>query len=168
MAHYDDNDSGEFEDGPSLDYEPPLEDPSGEHGIETSMEIDEEGNEIWYAEDSSLPGKVATGSSANEAIEGLEERRREYRERLRRSREAGYDEDDIGTIPTEDTGEAGIEVSMEVDEQGNEVWFARDSRIPGSSSMGHSVEEAVDGVEDRRKQYREMLRRSREEKRRSE
>lgn len=168
MAHYDDNDYDEFEDGPDIDRRTPLDDPSGEHDIETSMEIDNKGNEIWYAQDSSLPGNVATGSSANEAVEGIEERRREYREMLRHSREAGDDEDDIDTIPTGDTGEAGIEVSMEVDDGGNEVWFARDSRIPDSSSMGHSVEEAVDGVEDRRKQYREMLRNSGKGERRSE
>ena len=60
----------------------------------------------------------------------------------------------------------GVEVSMEVDEDGNEVWYASDSRIPGSTSKGHSVEEAVEGVEDRRREYREMIRKSREERRR--
>ena len=55
----------------------------------------------------------------------------------------------------------GVEVSMEVDEKGNEVWYAEDSRIPGSSSIGHSVEEAMEGVEDRRRKYREMIKKSR-------
>lgn len=162
------NENDEFDENDTeLDRDLPTDDPSGEHGVETSMEIDEKGNEIWYAEDSSLPGKIATGDSANEAIEGIEERRREYREMLRRARETNDDSDD-GEIPSNDTGEAGIDVSMEVDEQGNEVWFAKDSRIPGSSSMGHSVEEAIDGVEERRKRFRETLRKSREKKRRSE
>ncbi len=162
---YDENDEFDENDA-DLDREPPMDDPSGEHKVETSMEIDEKGNEIWYAEDSSLPGKIATGDSANEAIEGIEERKREYREVLRRARETN-DENNDDEIPSDDTGEVGIDVSMEVDEQGNEVWFAKDSRIPGSSSIGHSVEEAIDGVEERRKQFRETLRKSREKKRRS-
>ena len=62
------------------------------------------------------------------------------------------------------TGEHGVEISMEIDEQGNEVWYAQDSEVPGSTSMGHSVEEAVEGVEDRRRIYREMRRRSREKR----
>ena len=72
-------------------------------------------------------------------------------------------DDDEDTIPPikHPTGEQGVEVSMEIDEKGNEVWIAQDSRIPGGTSQGHSVEEAVDGVEERRRQYREMLRRSR-------
>jgi hypothetical protein len=86
---------------------------------------------------------------------------------LRRRRETN-DESDDDEIPSDDTGEVGIDVSMEVDEQGNELWFAKDSRIPGSSSIGHSVEEAIDGVEERRKQFRDTLRKSREKKRRSE
>lgn len=60
----------------------------------------------------------------------------------------------------------GVDVSMEVDEDGNEIWYASDSRIPGSTSRGHSVEEAIDGVEDRRREFREMIRKSREERRR--
>ena len=64
------------------------------------------------------------------------------------------------------TGETNVDISMEVDEDGNEVWFAGDSRIPGSSSMGHSIEEAMEGVEERRRQYREVLRKSREERER--
>ena len=75
--------------------------------------------------------------------------------------------DDEDQIPPEyTTGESGVEISMEIDEKGHEVWFAQDSRIPGSTSMGHSLEEAVGGIEDRRRQYREMLRRSREERER--
>lgn len=66
------------------------------------------------------------------------------------------------------TGETNVDISMEVDEDGNEVWFAGDSRIPGSSSMGHSLEEAMEGVEERRRQYREVLRKSREERARRE
>ena len=68
--------------------------------------------------------------------------------------------------PEYSTGEHGVEVSMEVDEDGNEVWYAEDSQVPGSTSMGHSVEEAVEGVEDRRRLYREIKRRSREERKR--
>ncbi len=66
--------------------------------------------------------------------------------------------------PEYSTGERGVEISMEVDEDGNEVWYAEDSQVPGSTSMGHSVEEAVEGVEDRRRLYRDMKRRSREER----
>jgi len=66
------------------------------------------------------------------------------------------------------TGETNVEISMEVDVDGNEVWFAGDARIPGSSSMGHSLEEAMEGVEERRRQYREVLRKSREERARRE
>ena len=66
------------------------------------------------------------------------------------------------------TGETNVDISMEVDEDGNEVWFAGDSRIPGSSSQGHSLEQAMEGVEERRRQYREVLRRSREERARRE
>jgi hypothetical protein len=84
-------------------------------------------------------------------------------------------DDDEGMEPADDedelpagytTGESGVEISMEIDEKGHEVWFAQDSRIPGSTSMGHSLEEAVGGIEDRRRQYREMLRRSREKRER--
>jgi hypothetical protein len=76
-------------------------------------------------------------------------------------------EEEQDTIPALDrpSGQQGVDVSMEIDEHGNEVWFAKDARIPGSSSMGHSVEEAIDGVEERRREYREMLRRSREKRR---
>lgn len=74
------------------------------------------------------------------------------------------DETDAGEPPELTTGERGVEISMEIDEQGNEVWYANDSEVPGSTSMGHSVEEAIEGVEDRRKAYRELRRRSREER----
>jgi predicted RNase H-like HicB family nuclease len=80
--------------------------------------------------------------------------------------DADDDDEDADTIPPmmHTTGEQGVEVSMEIDADGNEVWFAQDSRIPGSTSQGHSVEEAIDGVEERRRQYREMLRRSRKKR----
>lgn len=50
---------------------------------------------------------------------------------------------------------------MEVDESGREIWYAKDPRVPGSQSIGHSAEEAVDGLEERRKKFREMLKKSR-------
>jgi len=91
-----------------------------------------------------------------------------YRDEDAESDDADLDGDDDpdnneDTIPPikHPTGEHGVEVSLEIDEKGNEVWFAQDSRIPGGTSQGHSVEEAIDGVEERRRQYREMLRRSR-------
>ena len=76
-------------------------------------------------------------------------------------------DEDVDTIPPQQhtTGE-NLEVSMEVDEDGNEVWFAHDSQVPGSTTTGHSMEEALDGVEERRKAYREMRRRSREKRER--
>ncbi len=49
------------------------------------------------------------------------------------------------------------EISMEVDDDGNEVWYAEDPKIPGSSSLGNSLEEAMEGMEDRRREYREMI-----------
>jgi hypothetical protein len=78
------------------------------------------------------------------------------------------DEEDLGEIPAPEhsTGEQDVEISMEIDEDGNEVWRAEDSQVPGSTSKGHSVEEAMEGVDDRRRQYREMLRKSREERKR--
>jgi predicted RNase H-like HicB family nuclease len=77
-------------------------------------------------------------------------------------------DDDLDLPAGHSTGETSVEISMEVDESGNEVWFAGDARIPGSSSMGHSLEEAMEGVEERRRQYREVLRKSREERARQE
>lgn len=78
------------------------------------------------------------------------------------------DEDEEMLPEARSRTDPGVDVSMEVDEDGNEVWYATDSRIPGSTSRGHSVEEAIDGVEDRRRQFREMIRKSREERRRRE
>ncbi len=79
-------------------------------------------------------------------------------------------EDELDEIPTLEhpTGEQDVEVSMEVDEDGNEIWRAEDSRIPGSTSQGTSMEEAMDGVEDRRREFREMLKRAREGRKRRE
>ncbi len=79
-------------------------------------------------------------------------------------------EDELDEIPTLEhpTGEQDVEVSMEVDEDGNEIWRAEDSRIPGSTSQGSSMEEAMDGVEDRRREFREMLKRSRKGRKRRE
>ncbi len=79
-------------------------------------------------------------------------------------------DDESDEIPTLEhpTGEQDVEVSMEVDEDGNEIWRAEDSRIPGSTSQGTSMEEAMDGVEDRRREFREMLRRAREGRKRRE
>ena len=74
------------------------------------------------------------------------------------------DEEDTIPPPAHQSGEHSVEISMEIDASGKEVWHASDSLVPGSSSMGHSVEEAVEGVEDRRREYREMLKRSRDEK----
>ncbi len=78
--------------------------------------------------------------------------------------------DEFDEIPTLEhpTGEQDVEVSMEVDEDGNEIWRAEDSRIPGSTSQGSSMEEAIDGVADRRREFREMLRRAREGRKRRE
>ena len=63
------------------------------------------------------------------------------------------------------TGENDLEISRELDEDGNEVWFAKDSQIPKSDSIGHSLEEAMNGVEERREAYRKMLRRTRKDPR---
>ena len=79
-------------------------------------------------------------------------------------------EDELDEIPTSEhsTEEQEVDVSMEVDENGNEIWRAEDSRIPGSTSQGSSLEEAMEGVEDRRREFREMLRRSRKGRKRRE
>ncbi len=84
--------------------------------------------------------------------------------------EQSGDEAEDDEIPTSDhqTGEQEVEVSMEVDEDGNEIWRAEDSLIPGSTSQGSSMEEAMEGVEDRRREFREMLKRSREGRKRRE
>jgi predicted RNase H-like HicB family nuclease len=139
--------------------------PGEEDDVEISMEIDADGREVWYAEDPKIPGSSSIGNSAEEAVDGMEDRRREYREMLRQSRDGEEAVDDIEQIPEpEHTGEHEVQVSMEVDEKGNELWYAKDPRVPGSESIGHSAEEAVDGLEDRRKKYREILRKSREQK----
>ena len=79
-------------------------------------------------------------------------------------------EDELDEIPASEhpTGEQEVEISMEVDEDGNRIWRAEDSRVPGSTSQGSSLEEAMEGVEDRRRKFREMLRRSRERRKRRE
>ena len=79
-------------------------------------------------------------------------------------------EDELDEIPTSEhsTEEQEVDVSMEVDADGNEIWRAEDSRIPGSTSQGSSLEEAMEGVEDRRREFREMLRRSRKRRKRRE
>ncbi len=76
------------------------------------------------------------------------------------------DDEDLDSVPESgySTGEQDVDISMEIDEDGNEVWSAEDSQVPGSTSKGHSVEEAMEGVEDRRKEYRDMLKRSRKKR----
>ena len=76
--------------------------------------------------------------------------------------EDDHDDADTDRIPPSGypAEEPGVNISLEIDADGNEVWRAEDSRIPGSSSLGSSAEEAIEGVEDRRREYREMLRRS--------
>jgi predicted RNase H-like HicB family nuclease len=135
---------------------------SSDRGVEVSMEVDAEGREIWYAADPRVPGSASIGHSAEEAVEGVDERRREYRETLRRSRE-DLSEDEAEPIPPPEhvSGEHDVEISLEVDEAGRELWYAKDPRVPGSNSIGHSAEEAVDGLEQRRREYREMLKKSR-------
>ncbi len=164
---HDPPDRGEF-DSPDDAEEEDLDDiqgpdhASGEHDVEISREVDKDGNEIWRADDGKVPGGTSQGSSIEEAMEGLDDRRRAYRKMLRKSREGVEEEEEIPE-PEHSSGEHGVEISMEIDESGNEVWYANDAQVPGSTSQGHSVEEAVDGLEARRKAYREMRRRSREE-----
>jgi predicted RNase H-like HicB family nuclease len=132
--------------------------------IEISMEVDADGNEIYYAQDGKVPDSHSQGYSAEEVIEGLEQRRREFREMRRRSKERYDDEEeeaDEGLGPDEAEDGDGVHISMEIDEDGNERWFATDPKVPGSASMGLSAEEAVDGLENRRQEYREMLKKSR-------
>ena len=76
------------------------------------------------------------------------------------------DDKDEDSVPASglSTGEHDVDISMEIDEDGNEVWSAKDSKVPGSTSKGHSVEEAMEGVDDRRREFREMLKRSREKR----
>jgi len=134
-----------------------------EDDVEISLEIDAKGNKIYYAEDPKVPNSHSQGYSAEEAIEGIEERRREYREMRRRSKEGDYPEEDQDEILSSEypADGDGVNISMEIDEEGNERWYATDPKVPGSASMGLSAEEAVDGLEDRRSEFREMLRKSR-------
>ena len=136
--------------------------PGSEDDVEISMDVDADGQEVWYAQDPRIPGSSSIGHSAEEAVEGVEDRRQQYREMLRRSRDGAVEDEDPDEIPEpEHTGEHEVRISMEVDESGREVWYAKDPRVPGSQSIGHSAEEAVDGLEERRKQFREMLKKSR-------
>lgn len=145
---------------------PPQEFPRGERGVEISMEVDKDGKEIWYAEDPRVPGSVSMGHSAAEAVDGVDDRRQQYRDMLRKSREDTLDEEESEPIPAPEhvSGEHDVEISLEVDEFGREVWSAKDPRVPGSRSIGHSAEEAVDGVDERRREFREILRKSREKR----
>ena len=177
---YDSDDDFELEPSDDLDYEReldfedddelsigPLSSSGDEDDVEISMEVDVDGREIWYAQDPRIPGSSSFGHSAEEAVEGVEDRRQQYRDMLRRSRESDLGEETEEIPEPEHTGEHEVQISMEVDEKGNEVWFAKDPRVPGSSSIGHSAEEAVDGLEKRRQKYREILKQSRDKKGRS-
>jgi predicted RNase H-like HicB family nuclease len=175
---YDSDDDLEFDSDADLDYEGeldfeeddnldlgPVSTPEDSDDVDISMEVDAEGREIWYAQDPRIPGSSSIGHSAEEAVEGVEDRRREYREMLRQSREGASEEQEAEEIPElEHTGEHEVQISLEVDETGNEVWYAKDPRVPGSSSIGHSAEEAVEGLEERRKKYRDVLNKSRRKK----
>ncbi len=131
--------------------------------VEISMEVDADGNEIYYAQDAKVPDSHSQGYSAEEVIEGLEQRRREFREMRRRSKSGEIEDDEPDEIPGTDlpANGDGVNISLEIDEDGNERWYATDPKVPGSASMGLSAEEAVDGLEDRRQEYREMLKKSR-------
>jgi predicted RNase H-like HicB family nuclease len=161
-----DDDKYPFDEEEDVDTIPPQEFPRGERGVEISMEVDAEGKEIWYAEDPQVPGSTSIGHSAEEAIEGVSDRRQQYRDMLRKSRDDSLGDEDAEPIPPPEhvSGEHDVDISMEVDESGREVWYAKDPRVPGSHSIGKSAEEAVDGLEDRRKEYREMLKKSREKR----
>ena len=138
--------------------------PGGKGDVEISMEVDADGREVWYAEDPRIPGSSSIGHSAEEAVEGVEDRRQQYRDILQRSRDESMADEELDEIPEpEHTGEHEVKISMEVDESGREIWYAKDPRVPGSQSIGHSAEEAVDGLEERRKKFREMLKKSREQ-----
>jgi len=167
---YDEDDVDDFsvidDDGDDLDDLDLLGDPDSEFDdddVEISMEVDADGNEIYYAQDAKVPNSHSQGYSAEEVIEGLEQRRREFRELRRRSRGARCEEEEPDEILDDDlpVNGDGVNISMEIDEDGNERWYATDPKVPGSASMGLSAEEAVDGLEDRRQEYREMLKKSR-------
>ncbi len=85
--HFDDPESHEEDDDENLDSAPPSGYSTGEHDVDVSMEIDEDGNEVWSAEDSKVPGSTSKGHSVEEAMEGVEDRRREFRDMLKRSRD---------------------------------------------------------------------------------
>jgi predicted RNase H-like HicB family nuclease len=167
---YDEDDLDDFsildEDEDEFDELDLLGDPDSElddDDVEISMEVDADGNEIYYAQDAKVPDSHSQGYSAEEVIEGLEQRRREFREMRKRSRSAHFDEEESDDLAVDDVhaNGDGVNISMEIDEEGNERWYATDPKVPGSASMGLSAEEAVDGLEDRRQEYREMLRKSR-------
>ena len=167
---FDDDDLNDFsvldDDEDDLDKLEILGDPNTEledDDVEISMGVDADGNEIYYAQDAKVPDSHSQGYSAEEVIEGLEERRREFREMRRRSKSGGFEEEEPDEIPAADLPVSGdgVNISLEIDEDGNERWYATDPKLPGSASMGLSAEEAVDGLEDRRSEYREMLKKSR-------
>ena len=151
------------EDPDELDFLEEPESSLNEDDVEISLEIDAAGNEVYHANDAKVPDSHSQGYSAEEAIEGLEQRRREYREMRRRSKSGDFDLEEPDVLPDEDhlADGDGVNISMEIDEDGNERWFATDPKVPGSASMGLSAEEAVDGLEDRRSEFREMLKKSR-------
>ncbi len=153
-------DEDEFDD---LDLRADADSELEDDDVEISMEVDADGNEVYYAQDAKVPNSHSQGYSAEEVIEGLEQRRREFREMRRRSKTGEIEEDERDEIPEADlpANGDGVNISMEIDEDGNERWYAADPKVPGSASMGLSAEEAVDGLEDRRQEYREMLKKSR-------
>jgi predicted RNase H-like HicB family nuclease len=170
LGDYDEDDLDDFslldDDEEEFDELDLLGDPDSElddDDVEISMEVDADGNEIYYAQDSKVPDSHSQGYSAEEVIEGLEQRRREFREMRRRSMGARFEEDEQEELLDDNlpVNGDGVNISMEIDEDGNERWYATDPKVPGSASMGLSAEEAVDGLENRRQEYREMLKKSR-------
>lgn len=171
-SDYDDPEDDDLDDYSLLDEDDELDDLDlldetdsslDDEDIEISMEVDADGNEVYYAQDAKVPDSHSQGYSAEEVIEGLEERRREFREMRKRSREGQVEEEEPEEIPASDlpVNGDGVHISLEIDEDGNERWYATDPKVPGSASMGFSAEEAVDGLENRRQEYREMLKKSR-------
>lgn len=50
-----------------------------------------------------------------------------------------------------------VDVELEIDEvTGESRWVARDPELPGSESFGQSIEEAMEGLDERRKAFRKM------------